>query len=337
MGGALDAAVADVRRAVRSCLFDLSPGSRVLVACSGGADSLALASAAAFEGAAAGWLVGAVVVDHGLQPGSGQVAAEVATLLRGMGCDPVEVIAVTVADGPGLEAAAREARYAALNQASEQLEAVVLLGHTLNDQAETVLLGLARGSGLRSLAGMAPVTGRCRRPLLGLTRDCTERACRALNLKYWDDPHNFDPRFQRVRVRRSVLPLLEEQLGPGVSRALARTATLARADADALDSLASALLASARQADGSLAVAVLSAALPALRRRVLRSAALAAGSPGGELFAVHVDSVERLVTDWHGQAGVDLPGHVRALRRGGALHFATHQQASGETDPSANS
>ncbi len=335
MGGALDAAVADVRRAVRVALSDVAPGSRVLVACSGGADSLALAAGAAFEGAAAGWLVGGLVVDHGLQDGSAGVAAEVATLLREMGCDPVEVIAVTVAAGAGPEAAARDARYAALNRAAERLDAVVLLGHTLDDQAETVLLGLARGSGLRSLAGMAPVTGRCRRPLLGLTRDCTERACRALDLKYWQDPHNLDPRYRRVRVRRTVLPVLEEQLGPGVSQALARTAALARADADALDSLAAELLPSARQQDGSFAVAVLSAAPASLRRRVLRIAALAAGCPGGELFAVHIDEVERLVTNWHGQAGVDLPGHVRATRRHGALRFEARQPGGGDGSPLA--
>jgi tRNA(Ile)-lysidine synthase len=168
---------------------------------------------------------------------------------------------------------------------------------------------------------MAPVNGRFRRPLLGLTRRRTEQACRALALDYWDDPHNRELRFQRVRVRRKVLPMLEEQLGPGVAEALARTARLVRFDADALDHLAEQLLSSARQADGSLDVAVLSGALPSLRRRVLRSAALAAGCPSGELFAVHIDSVERLVTDWHGQLGVDLPGAVHAVRRQGLLQF----------------
>lgn len=317
----LDAAVADVRSAVRASLSDLAPGRRALVACSGGADSLALAAAAAFEGSKAGWLVGAVVVDHGLQPASATIAAEVAGVLREVGCDPVDVVAVSVASRGGPEAAAREARYAALTRAAERLEAPVMLGHTLNDQAETVLLGLARGSGVRSLAGMAAVTGRFRRPLLRLTRDCTERACQALGLRYWEDPHNSDRRFLRVRVRRSVLPLLEAQLGPGVAQSLARTATLARLDADALDSLAEELCASATQDDGSIDVGILSGALPALRRRVLRSAALAAGCPGGELSAVHIDAIERLVCDWHGQAGVDLPGSVRAARHQRSLRF----------------
>lgn len=321
MGGGLDAAVADVRCAVRAGLSDLAPGSTVLVACSGGADSLALAAAVAFEGSSAGWLVGGVVVDHGLQVASAQVAASTAAILRGLGCRSVDVVPVQVPSGPSPEAAAREARYAALNRVADRHAAVIVLGHTLNDQAETVLLGLARGSGLRSLAGMAPVTGRFRRPLLGLTRECTERACRALALEYWEDPHNVDARFLRVKVRRTVLPLLEEQLGPGVSQALARTARLARIDADALDCLAKELLAAARRADGSWDIGVLQATLPALRRRVLRSAALAAGCPGGELFAVHVDAVDRLITDWHGQGSVDLPGGVRVTRRNAALRF----------------
>lgn len=321
MGGGLDSAVADVRSAVRVGLSDLAAGSRVLVACSGGADSLALAAAAAFEGRKAGLLVGAVVVDHGLQATSAQVAAQVAVQLQDIGCEPVEVIAVKVHGAGGPEAAAREARYAALNRVAEPHGAVVLLGHTLDDQAETVLLGLARGSGLRSIAGMAPVSGRFRRPLLGLMRGCTEQACRALGLEYWDDPHNNDPRFLRVRVRRTVLPVLEEQLGAGIPQSLARTAKLARIDADALDLLSEELLTSARRADGSFDVTTLSTALPALRRRVLRSAALAAGCPGGELFAVHIEAVERLIGDWHGQAGVDLPGSVRATRSQGALRF----------------
>lgn len=299
----------------------------MLVACSGGADSLALSAAAVFEGARAGWLVGAVIVDHGLQAESADVAAQVAAVLRPLGCEPVEVVAVAVPRGNGPEAAAREARYAALTRAAELLGAVVLLGHTLNDQAETVLLALARGSGLRSIAGMAAVDGRFRRPLLGLTRDRTERACRALGLQYWDDPHNSDLVYRRVRVRQIVLPVLEQQLGPGVAEALARTATLTRIDADALDRLAEQVEGSAVNDDGFLDVRVLAAALPALRRRVLRSAALAAGCPGGDLFAVHIDAIERLVTNWHGQVGVDLPGSVRAVRREAAVAFEPQPHA----------
>lgn len=310
----LDPAVAAVRHAVRHHLADLEPGAQVLVACSGGPDSLSLAAGTWFEGERAGWQVGAVVVDHGMQPGSDRVTAEVAGRLQALGCDPVEAVRVPVADQGSPEAAARAARYRALEDAAAARDAVVVLGHTLDDQAESVLLGLVRGSGTRSLSGMAPVVGRFRRPLLDLTREQTEQACRALGLTTWKDPMNADERYTRVRVRRRVLPVLEQQLGPGVARALARTAGLARADADALDALAATLAGTARRSESEWDVATLRDALPAVRRRVLRRAAVAAGAPEGELFAVHVKEMERLLTHWHGQAGVDLPGHLRATR-----------------------
>jgi tRNA(Ile)-lysidine synthase len=321
MAGRLDPAVAEVRRSVRWALRDLSPGSSVLVACSGGADSLALAAATAFEGNQAGWSVGAVVVDHGLQPGSAEVAAGVAAQLGDLGCYPVDQIAVHVAPGAGPEAAARDARYAALSTAAEPQNSVVLLGHTRDDQAETVLLGLVRGSGVRSLAGMPAVTGRFRRPLLDVPREQTQQACRALGLHVWQDPQNADPRFTRVRVRHAVLPVLEREIGPGIAEALARTAEQARDDADALDVLAAELLRVAQRSDRCCTVEPLAAALPALRRRVLRHLAVSAGCPSGALFAVHVKAMEQLVTDWHGQRGVDLPGGVTARRGGGLLSF----------------
>jgi tRNA(Ile)-lysidine synthase len=319
--GRLDPAVAAVRRCVRTALRDLLPGDRVLVACSGGADSLALAAATVFEGVGAGWDVGAVVVDHQQQPGSAEVAARVAQLLEQLGCEPVEVVPVELGSGNGPEGSARVARYAALTAAAQRHHAVVALGHTRDDQAETVLLGLVRGSGLRSLAGMPARAGIFYRPLLDLTRDQTRQACRALELPVWDDPHNADSRFLRVRVRREVLPLMERLLGPGVAAALARTARLARADADALDAFAEDISRAALTDTGALSVGVLATTLPALRRRVLRSAAVTAGSPAGGLFAVHIDALERLVTNWHGQQGVDLPGPVRAYRSGGLLFF----------------
>jgi tRNA(Ile)-lysidine synthase len=249
------------------------------------------------------------------------VASRVATALRELGCEPVDVVAVDVGPGSGPEAAARTARYAALNAAARSGDAVVLLGHTRDDQAETVLLGLVRGSGVRSLAGMAAVTGCFRRPLLGLTRDQTRQTCRALGLSVWEDPHNADPRYLRVRVRRQVLPLLEEALGPGVAAALARTARLASDDADALDALAAEVVERARAGTLAWKVDELAAALPALRRRVLRQAAATAGCPAGELFAVHVDAIEELVCRWRGQRRVDLPGAVRARRVDGLLVF----------------
>ncbi|WP_106243469.1 tRNA lysidine(34) synthetase TilS [Nonomuraea fuscirosea] len=320
-------AVADVRRAVREALVDVPEGALVLVACSGGADSLALAAASAFVASRARLRAGLVTVDHQLQEGSAQRAEAVVKVARDVGLEPAEVLTVTVGAQGGPEAAAREARYAALAEAAERLKAeTVLLGHTRDDQAETVLLGLARGSGLRSLSGMAARSGRYRRPLLDLPRATTVAACRAMGLTPWDDPHNEDPRYTRVRVRHTVLPVLEAELGPGVAEALARTAGLARQDADALDEWADTAYQNCALSDiGGLikvTVAELEKLPDAVRRRVLRRAALAAGAPSGALSATHVLAVDRLVTNWRGQKAVDLPGGLSAVRRYGTLIFA---------------
>jgi tRNA(Ile)-lysidine synthase len=237
--GKLHPAVARTREAVRATLAELPQGTTVLVACSGGTDSLALAAATAFEAPKLGLRAGAVVVDHGLQPDSAHVAETAAEQCRTLGLDPVQVRVVEVGTDGGPEGAARTARYDALRDAADELSAdVVLLAHTRDDQAETVLLGLGRGSGARSLAGMAPAVGRLRRPFLEVPRATTAAACIASGLRPWHDPHNDDPQYTRVRVRHEVLPVLEEALGPGVVEALARTAGLLRADADALDQLA---------------------------------------------------------------------------------------------------
>jgi tRNA(Ile)-lysidine synthase len=314
-------AVAAVRLAVRRALADLDPGARVLVACSGGADSLALLSATCFEARKATLTVVGVTVDHGLQRGSEAHARAVVEQMHALGVE-ARSVAVEVGTSGGPEAAARAARYGALDVAAEEHGAdVVLLGHTRDDQAETVLLGLARGSGARSLSGMAPRSGRYRRPLLDLTRDDTRAACAAEGLVPWEDPHNRDPAYARVRVRRKVLPVLEQELGPGVSEALARTARLLRDDADALDDLAETVRAATRDESGALDVVRLRHEPAAIRRRVLRRTALEAGCPGTELFAVHVDAMDLLVTDWRGQVGVDLPGGRRLVREGGRLRI----------------
>jgi tRNA(Ile)-lysidine synthase len=312
-------AVAAVRNAVRGCLRDLAPANLVLAACSGGADSLALAAALAFEAPRAGLRPGAVTVDHGLQDGSAERAAELARVLSALGLDPVRVAAVDVGAAGGPEAAARTARYEALALvAADTGASAVLLGHTLDDQAETVLLGLARGSGPRSLAGMPLRRGLFLRPLLGLRRQVTVAACETLGLRPWDDPHNADRRFARVRVRLDALPALEAALGPGVAEALARTADQLRADAEVLENISS-----ERVLGGSPLSASALAGMPAaVRTRVLRSAAVAAGCPAGALTAGHVARLSELVTDWHGQRWIDLPGGVRASRRSGQVWFA---------------
>jgi tRNA(Ile)-lysidine synthase len=319
VGGGLSPDVAAVRNAVRASVAGFAPDDLVLAACSGGPDSLALAAALAFVAPRAGLRAGAVTVDHGLQAGSADRAAAVAAVLSGLGLDPVRAVAVTVDGGGGPEAAARTARYAALETAAADLGATaVLLGHTLDDQAETVLLGLARGSGARSLAGMPPRRGIFLRPLLGVRRQATAGVCAALDLAPWSDPHNADRRFARVRVRLDALPALEAALGPGVAEALARTAGQLRDDADVLDKIAS----SERPVEPQLMSAASLAGLPgAVRSRVLRSAALAAGCPATALTSAHVARIEELVTDWRGQRWIDLPGGVRATRRSGQVLF----------------
>jgi tRNA(Ile)-lysidine synthase len=320
------AAVAEVRNAVRACLADLAEGDLVLAACSGGADSVALAAALAFVAPRAGLRGGGVTVDHGLQPGSAERAVGVAALLTRLGLEPVRTMTVkpgTSAAGP--EAAARAARYDALDAAAREGKATaVLLGHTLDDQAETVLLGLARGSGGRSLAGMPARRGAYRRPLLGLRRAITAAACAELGLEPWQDPHNSDFRFARARVRHQALPALEDALGPGVAEALARTASQLRADAECLDDLAFAEGGQLRDAcsdPAGLEAGWLRALPAAIRTRILRDAAIMAGCPRGALTAGHVERIEALVTDWHGQRWVDLPGGVRARRRDGKVWF----------------
>ena len=328
-------AVAEVRTAVRACLADLAAGELVLVACSGGADSLALAAATAFAAPRLGLRAGGVTVDHRLQPGSAERAAEIAALLAKLGLDPVRSTAVTVpltgASGP--ENAARVARYGALDAAAGECGAVaVLLGHTLDDQAETVLLGLVRGSGGRSLAGMPARRGRYRRPLLAVRRAVTAAACAELGLEPWQDPHNADFRFTRARVRHQALPALEAALGPGVAEALARTAAQLRADAECLDDLAFAESGQLRQAGSDpagLDVAWLASLPAAIRTRVLRDAAVMAGCPPGALAAGHVGQVDALVTAWRGQRWADLPGGVRARRQAGKVWFSSTGRGEG--------
>ncbi|GAC1326320.1 MAG: tRNA lysidine(34) synthetase TilS [Mycobacteriales bacterium] len=317
-----DPAVVAVRLAVRRDLADLPPGALVVAACSGGADSLALTAALAYEAPRAGLAAGVVTVDHGLQAGSAGRARSVLATARSLGVAVAECLTVDVGTAGGPEAAARTARYEAIDAAADRLgAAAVLLGHTRDDQAETVLLGLARGSGARSLAGMAPRRGRLRRPLLELARGTTEAACAALGLSPWHDPHNTDPAYARARVRAEGLPALERALGPGVAQALARTATLLQADLAAWEELTEQARRQATGDDGSLELAVLADLPGALRTRVLRAAAVAAGAPGGALGAVHVEAMEALATGRPGRGAAALPGRLAVVRRSGRLHF----------------
>ena len=317
-------ATATIRYAVRSALADLSPDAVVLVALSGGADSMALAAAVAFEADKLHLRAGAVVVDHGLQPDSADIATMVGEWAGLLGLAPVEVVRVQVDQGSdGLEAAAREARYTALEDSARRLgAAVVLLGHTLDDQAEQVLLGLARGSGARSLAGMRAHRGTFRRPLLGVTREQTRASCQAERMAWWDDPMNDDPAYLRVRARRA-LGDLERDLGPGIATALARSADQLREDADHLDALADSMYYTtgirSPNTSNRVAVAALLEVPRAIRTRVWRRLLIAAGAPGGQVSARHTDECDRLLTDWHGQGPLHVPGDLRVARRGGEV------------------
>ncbi|MCU1523974.1 MAG: tilS [Microbacteriaceae bacterium] len=324
----LTPAIADVRTAVRAALPEPVGGGLVLVALSGGPDSLALAAATAFESRRAGVRAGAVVIDHGLQEGSADVAARAARQARGLGLDPVVVTRVEVVAAGGPEAAARDARYTALAEAAAKAGATrVFLGHTLDDQAETVLLGLARGSGGGSLKGMPVSSGLFARPLLEIRRAATVQFCLDSGLDPWTDPHNDDERFRRVRVRKTVLPVLETELGPGIAEALARTAAQFREDTEALDHFAEEQieeLAEHAEAGISLPAKALAANPPALRQRIIRMTV--AAEFGVSLSRGQTLEVARLVTDWHGQEAIDLPG-IKVERQGGLLIFSSTGKA----------
>jgi tRNA(Ile)-lysidine synthase len=293
--------VAATRTAIRRALRGLPPGL-ALVACSGGPDSLALAAACGFVAPRLGWRAGLMTVDHRLQAGSAERAEAVAGWARKHGFDPVEVLRVEVAGRPG--------------------GPVVLLGHTRDDQAETVLLALARGAGPRGLAGMPALREYdgvvWLRPLLDLSRAAVREACAEQGLAPWHDPHNTDLSYARARVRATALPALVEALGPRVVDNLARTARQLAVDTAALDGLAAAGLAAARTPDG-LAIPAIRDLPDAIRTRVLHAWARDLGVPGSALSHRHVAALDALVSEWHGQGPVALPGGIRVRRRAAVL------------------
>ena len=316
-------AVPAVRNAVRAWLEKFEAGDKILVAVSGGADSLALAYALSVESEKLAISVVGVTVDHQLQSASSSQAEKVVDQLAKFGLT-CAIKKVTVDIKEGLEASARKVRYEAINEMAIQENAVaVFLGHTKDDQAETVLLGLARGSGTRSLSGMAEHNGIYIRPLLEITRIQNEQFCKEVGLDYWNDPHNQDSQFARVRVRNEALPVLEKSIGPGISDALARSAHLLRDDADALDSWAQSEVTHLNLQD--LDCAHLQALPRAIRTRILRSAIYAAGAPSGSVSADHVSAVEALISAWNGQGALNLPGGVRVERISGRLSLSPHR------------
>ena len=308
----------ELRQGILASLSDLEAGDLVLVGLSGGADSLALLKCALHVGNERTISVGAVIIDHQIQAESANISNRVAAIALELGADPVLVVNVEVQTGAGsggMEAAARNARRSAFtNVLTEHKAKAILLGHTLEDQGETVLLGLARGSGARSLSGMRAKEGIYRRPFLGISRELVRAEVSDLDI--FEDPHNSDLKYSRVRVRNLVLPLMETQLGPGVTQALARSADLLRDDADALDALARFEI--TRVGDD---VNLLSALPRAIRTRVIRQLAITNGCAINDLTRDHVLAIDALLTNWHGQGALNLPGAVSVERRHDRLNF----------------
>ena len=310
-----------IRLSVRDEISDLSAGDKVLVAVSGGADSMALAAGLLLEAPGQAINPIAIVIDHDLQEDSAKVAVETKEKLVALGYKEVEIRKIKVEKRDGLEASARRARYEALNKYADEIGAVAIyLGHTKDDQAETVLLGLARGSGTRSLSGMAKRIDKYRRPLLAINRSETESACQELKIEYWRDPHNQALEFKRVRARNKVLPIMESELGPGISDALSRSAKLLRDDADALDQWAAEVFDELDPKD--IEIDQLAALPRAIRSRVIRKAIYLAGAPSGSISSEHLEPVEALITGWKGQGAVSLPGGVTVARISGRLSLS---------------
>lgn len=325
--------VASARKAVRVSLKKLLDEQRkhahngqvrIFVGLSGGADSLALADALAFEAPKMAIRVGAIVVDHALQDGSNEVAQKACEQAKQMGLDPVYLEKVKITQSSnGLEADARKARYAAFDRVLQAEGAVrIFVAHTLNDQAETVLLGLARGSGAKSLSGMREDTGKIMRPFLKITAEQTRQVCLVRNLVPWNDPHNMDVKYRRVRVRREVMPMLEDALNPRISHALARTADLLQEDDESLmyliDCLLDQMIERLSQGECIVEVAQLQQKPDGLVRKVLWR--VCQRCFGVNLSREHVLMVSALVTQWHGQGPVFLSSLV-VVREAGKLRF----------------
>jgi tRNA(Ile)-lysidine synthase len=319
-----------VRHALRQCLVKhTKPGQKLLVAVSGGADSLALAKATEFEAKKLNLKIAAAVIDHSLQPMSDQVAKEASRALQAMGFEEVHIKKVRVGKKGGPEAAAREARYTALEALRLKTKShFVVLGHTASDQAETILLGMVRGSGSKSLSGMSEKTGYLLRPLLGIERETTEQFCKDSGIKFWLDPQNNDKKYLRVLIRKTILPFLEKQLGGSVATSLIRTSEQLREDSQYLDAQAKAKylkFAKVSAASVSFDAIKLAKLAPAILNRVIK---IALDSFEKESGRRHVVAVADLVLSWHGQKPLTLPG-VRVGRKANTITFTKQEKSVG--------
>jgi tRNA(Ile)-lysidine synthase len=298
------------------------PARTVLVAVSGGPDSVCLVESLSRLRRLFRYRLQVVHVDHGLRPGSAVDAAYVKRLaerlglpfhLRKAGSGPTK--------GGSVEAWARAQRLSALSEVAREIDASrIALGHTLDDQAETVLLNLVTGSGLRGLSGIAPVSGPYVNPLIEIRRHQVEAFCRSLGLRPRRDPTNLDPRFLRNAIRLKGLPGLERTVGRSLTEPLARTAATLREDAEELTRQASAVmddvLTESRQGVDIHAVGLLD--LPrAVGARVVSHAVYAGGVVCSR---ADVDAVYDLAAGRPGRRR-DLSGGLKARRGGAHVHL----------------
>jgi tRNA(Ile)-lysidine synthase len=310
----------ELTNAVEHILKTLQPGERVLVACSGGADSLALAWVTNYVAKKHEIFVAALVVDHQLFDESNQVAQDAKSKLHKIGISEVEIVKVSVEKSvDGLEAAARQARYGALNAHATKIAAkLILLGHTQEDQVETVLMRLTRGSGARSLQAMAEISENFARPFLHLRRDLVRDCLKKINIEAWEDPMNYSDKFLRSKIRNQLLPVLAKVLGDGIFDSIDKSARQLRDDNAALDLITQQTMA-LNAIDNLADIEILAAQPKAIRTRIIRKMMLNAGAPAAALANSHIEAANNLVVNWHGQGAVALPGKLWATRKSGNL------------------
>ena len=314
----------EMQNAVQNLLKDFDAGDLVLVGCSGGADSLALAWTTLVVGKRLELKTGAVIVDHQLIPESNSVALNAMKQCEELGIQEVIIKKVNVEQNhEGLEAAARIARYEAFENVLHETNAqAILLAHTQDDQAETVLMRLTRGSGAKSLSGMAQVSGKYLRPFLHLRKKLVHDSLDLIGLKAWQDPANTDHQFLRVKVRLELMPKIVEVLGESAISSLDKTSQLLRLDNQALEELAQQFFKSQKDVKtNGLEISELEKLPEAIRTRVLRIFAIASGVHPGPFSFEHIEAIDALVKNWHGQGNVDLPGFIQATRVNGSLRF----------------
>ena len=314
----------EMQNAVQNLLKDFDAGDYVLVGCSGGADSLALAWTTLVVGKRLELKTGVIIVDHQLFAESNSVALNAKKQCEDLGIEEVIIKKVNVEQThEGLEAAARIARYEAFENVLQETNAqVILLAHTQDDQAETVLMRLTRGSGAKSLSGMAQVSGKYLRPFLHLRKKLVHDSLDLIGLKAWQDPANTDHQFLRVKVRHELMPKIVEVLGESAISSLDKTSQLLRLDNQALEDLAQQFFESQKDVKTTgLEISELEKLPEAIRTRVLRICAIASGVHPGPFSFEHIEAIDALVKNWHGQGNVDLPGFIQATRVDHSIRF----------------